>query len=256
MGNYIKSELYRIFHSVSLYITIFAFAGLPLLLNIILYGFGRMDAGFRYATTSFSYSNVVANPMIFCFSGLVVVFVLYEKSKKNGNLKNIIAFGISRTKIFAAQFIVSFLVSVVILIITEAVYIGSAVLLLTHQGPVLVCDMFMAVVASSFIVIASLIFSILTIQLFDRISTGISVWICVFCLIPQAFSFCGLVVEPVQKLAMWFPYNFFNTMTVNTKECIPVWNTGMGLMKCFLSGIAGILLFSIAGVLFLRKKEV
>lgn len=256
MGNYIKSELYRIFHSAPLYITICVFAGLPLLLNIILYGFGRMDAGFRYATTSFSYSNVVANPMIFCFSGLAVVFILYEKSKKNGNLKNLIAFGISRTKIFAAQFVVSFLVSLVILIITETVYITSAVLLLPQQGPVLVWDMFMAVAASSFIAISALLFSVLTIQLFDRISTGILFWLCVFCFIPQALYFCGFVVEPVGKLAMWMPYNFFNTMTVNTKECIPVWDTGMGLMKCVLSGIVGSLLFGIMGVLFLRKKEV
>lgn len=256
MSNYMKSELYRIFHSASLYITIAVFAGLPLLFNIILYGFGRMDSGFRYGTTSFSYSNVVANPMIFSFSVLVVVFVLYEKSKKNGNLKNLIAFGISRTKIFAAQFIVSFLISFVILIITEAVYIGSAVLLLPQKGPVLVWDMLMAVIATSFITISALIFSVLTVQLFDRTSTGILVWLCVFYFIPQALYFCGLVAEPVQKLAMWLPYNFFNTMTVNTKECIPIWDTAMGLMKCILSGIVGILLFSIMGVLFLRKKEV
>ncbi len=129
-----KSEFYRIIHSSGIYILTLCFAAAPLFLNLMLFCFGRCTPDFPYATTSFSYSNIVANPMIFCIAALCLVFTLYEGNKRNGNLKNLVACGISREKIFAGQFVLCFFASLVVMVITAAVYILSADLLLKNEG--------------------------------------------------------------------------------------------------------------------------
>ena len=110
MLNYIKSEFYRITHSAMLYAVGFAFAAAPTLMNIMLYCFTLSKPDYPFSTTSFSFSNVVANPMIFCVAALFLVYALYEGNKKNGNLKNAIASGLSRGKIFIGQVIVCLVV--------------------------------------------------------------------------------------------------------------------------------------------------
>ena len=62
MMNYTKSEFYRIFITKEIYTAAGLLAGIALLLNATLYFFGN-----SYANTSFSYSNLVANPMVFAF---------------------------------------------------------------------------------------------------------------------------------------------------------------------------------------------
>lgn len=255
MLNYMKSEWYRIFHSSAIYITILIFSGLTLLFNIVLYLFDHFTPDFPYATTSFSFSNIVANPMIFCYSAFVLVYILYEKSTKNGNLKNVVAFGISRTKIFIGQFIVSLTVAVIVLIITEVLYISSTFLLLPNKGPVTVYDVLWEIVAVSLVAVSGLICSILLVQLFERSFIGMLVWLCVFNFIPKILFFVGMVVKPVRQVAMWLPQNFFSIMQVNTTECVTVWDTASGLSKCLISGLIGIVVFGVWGILSLRKKN-
>lgn len=96
MFNYIKSEFYRITHSAMVYAVGFAFMAAPTLINIMLYCFTLSKPDYPYSTTSFSYSNVVSSPMLFCVAALFLVFALYEGNKRNGNLKNVITTGISR----------------------------------------------------------------------------------------------------------------------------------------------------------------
>ena len=78
MMNYTKSEFYRIFITK-----------------------GNLCCGRSAGGNSFSYSNLVANPMVFAFMGMIIPFLFYEGGKRNGNLKNTVAGGISRVKIFA-----------------------------------------------------------------------------------------------------------------------------------------------------------
>ena len=94
MMNYLKSEAYRVTHTKELYMTAGIIAVLVIMLNGVLSIWGR-----RYAVTSFSYSNLVANPMVFVMAGTVIAYILYEDSHKNGSLKNTVASGISRVKI-------------------------------------------------------------------------------------------------------------------------------------------------------------
>ena len=153
MMNYIKSEFYRIFHGREIYRFIIILALLAFSFNAVLAWFRRMD-DFPYGITSYSYSNLVASPLIFGLMGTVVGMILYEGNRRNGNLKNTVAFGISRTKIFISECIVTTIISLISMVIILAVYIGSAVMLLEQAGPVELNDLLTEVPAVFLIAVA------------------------------------------------------------------------------------------------------
>lgn len=259
MLNYIKSEFYRVSYSRGIYYLTAILTILAFLLNAVLGWFGRMDgSSFPYNTTSFSYSNLIANPMLFCVMGAVIGIFLYEGNRKNGNLKNTIAFGISRTKIFAGECIVATVSAVFSLIIVLSVYIVSAVVFLEHTGPVSLMDLLTEIPAVFFIAVASLISGIVCIEAFEKNSTGIIIWFTIWFIIPKIFFYLGLRFDLIHSIAMWMPGNFFGTagMSVNMSQSITAWGTTAGMAKCLISGIIGIIIFSFLGVKVLRKREV
>ena len=255
MLNYIKSEFYRITHSAMLYAVGFAFAAAPTLMNIMLYCFTLSKPDYPFSTTSFSFSNVVASPMIFCVAALFLVYALYEGNKKNGNLKNAIASGLSRGKIFIGQVIVCLVVSIIFLAITAMVYIFSARLLLRIEGPVTAFDLIMEILAVAPIAVAALILSVVVVMRFDKSIMGIIWWLCILFFVPQLLLYIGIEIEPVREIAMWLPRNFFSGMQVNQTVCAPIWDAADGLAKCLISGFIGIIVFGIYGIVSLRKKE-
>ena len=255
MLNYIKSELYRITHSATLYVIMLGFAVAPLLLNLMLFSFTISNPDFAYSTTSFSYSNIVANPMFFCIAALILVFALYEGNKKNGNYRNIVASGISREQIFIGQFVVCFISSIVVMTITVAIYIFSAEFLLRKTGPVSFMDLLNEVSAVTPIAVSALILAIVVIMLFDKTFWGVVSWYSILFLIPQMLFYLSLKIESLRSIAMWMPNNFFNRMEVNTIQSNPIWNTSSGLATCLIAGFIGIVVFSILGIAAVRKKE-
>mgnify|MGYP002232657355 FL=1 len=53
--------------------------------------------------------------MLFTYAGLIVAAVLYEEEHKNGNMKNAVAFGISREKLFLGKCMTAVLTATVIM---------------------------------------------------------------------------------------------------------------------------------------------
>lgn len=258
MMNYIKSELYRASHDKGIYTFTGILAVLCVLFNLIIYGFGIMDGpSFRYNTVSFSFSNLVANPMIFCLLGFVIAMILYDSNRRNGNLKNTISFGVARTEIFTGECLVATLTATIIMVILLIVYIPATFLLLKHQGPVQIVDLLTEIPAVFLVAVASIISGILCLEAFGKESTGIIVWVVIWLLIPKVFFYLGLRFDIIYHIAMWMPSNMFGTsgMVVNMSQCITAWGTAAGMAKCIVSGILGILIFSLWGVLVLRRKE-
>lgn len=258
MLNYMKSEAYRVSHSKGIYCVTAVLAALTCLFHIVLWWLRKKDGpAFRYATTSYSYSNLVANPMAYCVIAVIIGMVLYEGNRRNGNLKNTIAFGIPRIRIFAGECIVAVGACVFALIINLSVYLLSAVLLLENAGPVGIEDMITEIPAVFFIAVAALITGIVCMEAFEKSSTGIIIWVSVWLVIPKIFFYLGLRFEPVYEIAMSMPANFFGTsgMIVNMQQCITAWETPQGMTRCVVSGIIGIVVFAISGVILLRRKE-
>lgn len=256
MMNYIKSELYRVSHSRSIYYLTGILVFLSFLLNAVLRWFRRVE-DFPYATTSFSYSNLVSNPMIFCVMGFIIGIILYEGNRKSGNMKNTIAFGFSRKEIFIGECIVATLSAICALILILGVYILSAVAFLDHTGPVNLMDLLTEIPAVFFIAIASLISGIVCLEVFEKTSTGIIIWYAFWFIIPKIFYYLGFRYDLIRSIAMWMPANFMgsNEMMVNMSQSITAWDTAEGMAKCLISGIIGIAVFSLSGITLLRKRD-
>lgn len=252
MMNYIKSEVYRITHTKELYLVTGIMAALVLLFNGAIHFWGG-----RYAVTSFSYSNLVSNPMVFVAAGTVIAYILYEDSHKNGNLKNTVAGGISRIKIFAGECIISAAVSTLVMAVTLAVWILSAEFLLEHTGPVVLDDLLWEIPMVYLIAIAGLISGIVFMELFEKSVIGIIGWFLIWIAVPKMFVYLALRFEAFYPTAMWMPSNFFgvNGVQVNMQTCITVWDTASGMARCVISGIVGIVVFTAAGILAVRKKD-
>lgn len=252
MMNYIKSEFYRGIHTGSLYgftgILVFA----AIFFNVILY-----VTSTRYATVSFSYSNLVGSPMIFGVMGVCIVYLLYEEYRRNGNLKNAVSFGISRTAIFVGQCLVSLVISMAVMVIVLAVWIGTAEVLLDPLGPVNVNDLLMEIPAVFLIAAAMNVSAILSIAVFEK--SFVSVLVCTgfWLILPRILFYLGLQNELIRKVAGWFPDNLFlfNGANVNMNTCITIWDTPEGFARCLMTGGIWFCIFIIGGIVFLRRKD-
>lgn len=252
MLNYIKSEFYRVLKQKNLY----GFAGLLIVLSLLLHG-SLYFLSPRYATTSFSYSNLVANPMIFGFMGMCIAFLLYEDNKKNGALKNSVAFGLSRSHIFLGESIVAIVSATAVMIIVMAAWIFSAVVLLEPTGPVELRTLLTEILAVFFIACAVTVSAILCIELIEKTIAGILACLGFWFLLPRTVYYLGFKSPVIHKIAMAFPDNLFwiNRENVNLGKCITVWDTSLGMALCLITGAAWLIVFLIWGTFALRKRD-
>ena len=259
MLNYIKSELYRALHSKEIHGTAIGLLAIILSMNLVLFLMKDVEH-FRYGSASFSYSMLVSVPMMYCYVAADVAVMLYESDRRNGTMGNSIAHGISRMQLFAGKCIVCFTVSLILLAAALPVYIGSASLL-HAQGPTTAQDMLLEIHAMSLIATGSLILAVVLLDLFQNSFFSVRTWLTVMLLLPKLLLFAGMLLpfggDALMDAAMWMPANFIPAGTrVNMSECVTIWDTGAGMARCLLSGAAGILVFGLAGVLLLRKRDI
>lgn len=258
MRNYIKSEWYRVTHTSTIYVFTGVLAGLTLLMNLVLWAFDKTEVAFPYGTAAFSLSFLACSMMIICVVGAILAGLLFAEDKKNGSLKNSIAFGISRTEIFLGKCVVSTLVSLISLAVILLVYLGSAVLLLkpgvepkaveiTLQGVACVIPM----------AIASEVLGLAFCNFFQKeVVAGID-WFAVMVGIPQICFILGLKFESWAKVAAWMPYNYLSReVMINMSGWNCLWQTPEGVAKCLISGFIGLIVFLAFGLLVSKKQEV
>lgn len=258
MRNYIKSEWYRVTHTSTIYMFTGVLAGLALLVNLVLWFLDKVDPTFPYGTTAFSLSNLVCMMTMLFYVGMILVYLIFADDKKNGSLKNSIAFGISRTEIFLGKCVVSTLISLISLAVILVVFLGSAVLLLepgvephavkiTLQGVACVIPM---AVASEILGIAFCNFCQ------KEVVAGID-WYVVMVAIPQICFIIGLKFEPWAKIAAWMPNNYLSKeIMVNMSGWNCLWQTPEGIAKCLISGFIGLIVFLVFGLIVSKKQEV
>ncbi len=258
MRNYIKSEWYRVTHTSTIYVFTGVLAGLALLVNLVLWFLDKVDPTFPYGTTAFSLSNLVCMMTILFYVGMILVYLIFADDKKNGSLKNSIAFGIPRTEIFLGKCVVSTLISLISLAVILVVFLGSAVLLLepgvephavkiTLQGVACVIPM---AVASEVLGIAFCNFCQ------KEVVAGID-WYVVMVAIPQICFIIGLKFEPWAKIAAWMPNNYLSKeIMVNMSGWNCLWQTPEGVAKCLISGFIGLIVFLVFGLIVSKKQEV
>lgn len=257
MLNYVKSEFYRVTHTKALYMILAVLCGLVLLMNLVLMAFLKLTPGFRYGTFRFSLNTFTAQPMTLLIMGALVPALLFVDERRNGALKNAVAFGISRTGILLGKCVVCLCAALFILAGTLLVYIGSAYLLLENPEWLPVREMLSAVGAMLPAAIASMIFVIVVGAMGQKeIMIGIW-WMVVFILIPTAVMILGLKLESFARLASWLPYAYLQNEAIvgySTYDCL--WDKAEGLYRCLLSGALGVIIFLELGILKFKKQDI
>ena len=248
MLNYIRSELYRATHTRPCYVMTAVLVLGILAFNLVLHFWG--SGADYYGHTSFSYVFSISKPWLYMVCGAVVAALLYEGRSKNGNLKNSLASGLSRSQLFVGQCLTALLIATVMLVITLAVWIGSAELLLVHTDTWTISDLLRATALTYPLAVASLISILPFFLLFRRDLTAVAGWLMVWNVAPALFAGLGLKFSWASRLASWMPKIFLSFDSV-----VRWWEEPMILEKSLISALIGILVFGILGVVSWRKRD-
>lgn len=256
MVNYVKSEWYRVTHSRELYLITAILSALVLAFNVILTLFDRFTPNFPYATVNFSVNMLIGSLPVILVVGAVMAWFLYANDRTYGIAKNAVAYGISRENLFLGKIVVCVGACIISLLVVAAVYIGSACALLHGPAAAPVREFLCAIGASMLSAVAAVILGICLLQFCERQAAAVFWWVIIIATAPTAFSLLGLKLEVLGRMASWMPWNFLRReVTANMRGSSGLWDTPEGLMKCIVAGVAGIAIFTAAGIMLNRKKE-
>ncbi|MBQ6889235.1 MAG: ABC transporter permease subunit [Lachnospiraceae bacterium] len=257
MLNYMKSEWYRIVHTKEIYVVTGALAGLTLLMNLVLFLSNRELENFRYGTVSFSLSFLISGMSVLMIAAAGMAIMLFAGDWRYGILKNAVAEGISREKIFLGKCVIGTIVSICSMVVVLTVYIGSAYLLLDAGSvdgtlPIVV----KGVMSTLLVSIASFIFTIVLSSYFEKEYMTLLGWTIVMNLIPSILNLVGRKISILKRIASWMPNVYLkDEVFANMKGWQCLWETPEGFAKCLISGILGIVIFLTIGIVLCRKKD-
>ena len=230
MLNYIRSELYRITHTRAAYVTAAILSAGILVINLVLHFWG---GGVNYyGHTSFSYALNISEPFLYVIMGAVV------------------AFGLTRPQIFIGQCISALLAATAIMVVVLAVWLASAELLLSRTEIWTIGDFLSSTAYVYLLAIAGLVSTVFFIAIFQREMTAVVACIAVWNFFPTICRILGAKFEIFAHIASWLPSNFFTSDSI-----IRWWEQPDILEKALTSGVVGILVFGLLGVVLLRKQD-
>lgn len=258
MLNYLKSEFYRVARSKDIYAVTAAAAAVTVLMNIVLYYFKTVTVGeFRYATVRFSLNMMLGNIILIFVGGLIAAILVFADEYKNGTVKNVVSYGISRTQFFLGKCIVASVTAAISFIIIETAHIGTAYMILEHaeSEPLLVlASGVVSILPAAF---GAVVLAIAMLCCTQKLTTVMISWTTIFYLIPMFCEAMGKKSELFANIVRWMPsYQFRREVAgyLGNYQC--VWDTPEGLFRCLVSGFI-ILLASIAfGILVFRRKSI
>lgn len=257
MLNYIKSEWYRIVNSKELYVITVILSVLVVLFNVLLFAMNHLTEAFPYGTIRFSLSNLTNGLYILFLAGAVITGQLFSGERKNGTLKNVVAYGMPRDYIFAGKCIVTLFTSVISMIVVLACYISSACLLL--EGPAeehvqkLLCGVLVALPGA----MAAVILAVALFSLCDKEIEAVLWWLAIVAFLPLIIYFAGLNFEIMRVASQWMPWNIFRTevnVTMGSYQCL--WETPSGLLRCLGSGVIWMLAYGVFGWIRVKRREI
>lgn len=255
MRNYIKSEGYRILHEKGIYVFTAILAGFAVLVNLTLFAFS--GEGFPYAITRFPISFLLSGMNVFLVSGMAAAIVLFGEEYKNGTLKNVVSYGISRTEFFIGKCVVTAAAALVSMIIVVLCFIGSAYLLLEHTDPQLTITVLKGILVNLPASFAALVLGVALLCICKKEIYAFVCWFTVFWGIPLILFWTGFRFPVFMQISRWCPWIYLSKeVMVSFSQYSVLWETPQGLAKCLIAGAVGSLIFLAAGVAAFRKKEI
>lgn len=143
------------------------------------------------------------------------------------------------------------------MVLVLAVWIAGAVCLLEPAGPVALKDLLLEIPAVFLIASAAVASGILCIGFFEKSFTGLAACICFWLILPKAVFYLGLKNKVFYQISLLFPDNLFyiNKNNVNMSTCLTAWDTPEGMADCILVGALWLAVFTVGGVLILKKRD-
>lgn len=256
MLNYMKSEWYKTIHGKGFYIAGGVMCGLVLLMNLILWGSNHFITNFPYGTFRFSLNTFTAQPIWMIALGSVIAGVLFIDDRKSGIIKNAVAYGIPREQILIGKWLVSLASSLILMCVVFAVYVGSAYVLLEKPEFEPLRQMVMAIVSALPFSIAAMILMNCLGVMIEKETITMLWWMAVIYFIPMAVDILGLYFKGLQRISRWLPYTFLRRevlVTMGAYQCL--WDTPEGFLKCMATGVIGIVVFGVWGIIKFRRQQ-
>lgn len=254
MTNYIKSELYRIFHTKGVFILTGVCAAVVLLFVTVLWTMAAVDVDFPWATTKFAFSTLEADMHIPLFLSAIMGSLVVSDDLKHRTINNSVAFGMSREQIYLAKVIVGIAVSAVCVLVTESVLIGSRYPLLEDSGAAYTLSLLKGT-AACIPAWAAGMTAIISLCYMTGSSGAIWSWLLIMVVAPAVVNILGMKFELCKRLASWMLYPLIST-TIPTEEWLEYsWSTAAGFLKCQEAGIIGMSVFITLGILAIRRRE-
>lgn len=258
MTNYIKSELYRVFHTKGFYLFTGFGVVMVLAMNLVLWMCGLNTPGFHYNNTGFAFSMLYYGGFqAVLFMTLGISSIVFSGEFKNRTVNNSIAFGCSREAHFVGKLLVTLLCSFICMIVVEGTLIGSGYLLLQDSGPAETAKVIKGTIACIPILICGVCGAISLFYIFRSEVKGMWAWFILIIGVTGVITLLGMKFEPMRHLSRWLIYNIVveNSTDPATGMTVMVWETGEGFRRCILAGIMGILVFLAAGLAGVHKKD-
>lgn len=257
MINYIRSEFYRILHTKEIYLFNLLLTAGVLALNGGIHAAAATLPNIRYANVKFVLSFLTGSMDFLFIAGAVLAVLLFSGDRKNGVMKNAVAYGMSRTSLFFGKCIVSFVMALASMVLLTAVYIVSAILLLEGPAQPYVELMLEGIAANLPFAAAALILAVAFIQFFEKeLIVGLA-WMAVIYLIPSICYSTGFQFKTMAEIAAWMPRNYLMTeVTAGMNGYACLWSEPEGAAKCLIAGVIGIVVFLSLGILINRRKEI
>lgn len=260
MLSYMKSEIYHVLHEKTIYIAATVLPGLTVLMNVMLAVLSGVDESFRYGTVRFSL-NMLTGLMIAVVYAAIAMGSLLTSDKKTGVLKNIVATGLSREKIFIGKCLVTLLFSVILLILTVGALVASAYLLLENREWEPLRQLLSGILTIFPFAVATMMY-IIVVSMHNDSNGNLIIMCFLYLLFPhiiRALSMVdvfGVVATVLGKISSWLPLNMLNyevNVWFSSYDCF--WDKPGGLARGILAGIAWIVIMSVAGIRVYRKQD-
>ena len=251
MLNYIKSEFYQIRHNKSL---LWA-GGIMALLIIAVAGFIKyFSSRFGADMTTFSplYTSM---SLIFAVAGIFASFLENGEHMRHHTLKNSVAFGIHRSKIYIGKFVSQFITCTFMYLFLAAFYIAVTCVVLGVPSGSEFISLFRALAGGYPLCICC--FSI-SMCFFTNMGSGAGgLWsaIGVVYVLPNVFSVLSIRFSIFDVLYKWSPVNMISFQLDGIKR-FAFWDTASGMAHCYLTGIVGTVMFLIIGMYWLERREI
>ncbi|MBX4271655.1 ABC transporter permease subunit [Clostridium estertheticum] len=250
MINYIKAELYRSFNRVSFWAYTAFIAILAILSNVVILNVhGHIPTDSINSMFGGLLMETLTIPVFYVVG---FIDIITSEENKNETLRNVVVFGVTRSKIILSKLVATFILAFIAEIITLILYFGSSFILFGVNNELLTT------------IISFCQKSLVATPLWIAV---ISIGTCLTIIIKNntifAFVYTGIFIftDKIIKLLSFFVSNNFNnlenfliTKKINEISTGPL--TSGTIISSVLMGVIYTVVFTIIAILYFEKKEV